>query len=150
MNHSGPVPVETFIAEVAVTRNGRPGTALHLEGSIMASGACRLRCVDGGNGYYADDPEDFFSALLDLRKRLERDGVQLLCQGARREVWPSAMARQMGKGLKAYVCELGMPGTELVEIFEAASRSDCVTVTEQRRYHEQWFESRSARRGGSP
>jgi hypothetical protein len=150
MNHSGPDPVETFVAEVAVIRNGRPGMALQLEGSITASGACRLRCVDGEKGYYADDPEDFFSALLDLRTRLERDGVQLLCQGARRDVWPSAMARQMGKGLKAYVCELGKPGTELVEIFEVAPPSACVTVAEQRRYHEQWFELRSGQRGGSP
>jgi hypothetical protein len=39
---------------------------------------------------------DLFSALETVRRRLEAEGMLVCCQGARPDVFPSGMARQMG------------------------------------------------------
>lgn len=133
--------MDQFVAEIPIARNGRPSGRIHIEARVTASGACQLRCVHGCDGYYGEDSEDFFSALLNLRKQLEKHHIQVQCQGSRRDVWPSAMARQMGKGLTAYTCEIGKVAANVVSIFEPAPKFDCVTVAEQERYHRQWVES---------
>ncbi len=85
--------------------------------------------------------EDLFGALLKLRERLEGLGWRLLCAGARRDVYPSGMARSMGSARKAYVSELGKPATELVDIFGEAPPSQVGTLDEQRRFRQKWISS---------
>jgi len=84
---------------------------------------------------------DLFDALMRLRKQLEGDGFRLLCAGARRDAYPSGMARSMGNARKAYVCELGKPATELVDIFGEARPAQVGTVDEQQRFRQQWMTS---------
>ena len=50
---------------------------------------------------HAEGP-DLFEALQAVRRRLEDAGMLLCCQGARADVFPSGMSRQMGGGRRAY------------------------------------------------
>jgi len=52
---------------------------------------------------------DLFEAVIELRKSLEHCGVQLLCAGARHDVFPSGMSRGMGGGRYAYSTRIGQP-----------------------------------------
>ena len=107
--------------------------------------------LDDGRTLMADGG-DYFECLVAVRHRLEREGALLLCQGARRNVWPSGMARSMGAGLKAYVLVNGRPPTtdDLVEIFDPAERDDVGTVAEQERARDEWFASRDVRVPNDP
>ena len=51
---------------------------------------------------------DQFECLLRLRTELEPLGYRTLVNGARLDVWPSGMARQMAAGRKCYVLTMGI------------------------------------------
>ena len=51
--------------------------------------------------------ESYFEALQCIRKDLEPDGIQILCNGAARNVYPSPMMLSMGEGRTAYKVTLG-------------------------------------------
>jgi hypothetical protein len=82
--------------------------------------------------------EDLFDALMALRIRLEDMGYRLLCAGARRDVFPSGMARAMGGGRKAYVLILGEPAVVLVDIFAEVEAEQVGTVAEQQEHYQKW------------
>jgi len=86
---------------------------------------------------------DLFDALVELRKTLEKIGIQLLCAGARRDVYPSGMSRDMSGGRKAYVTSLGRPAlrTALLDIFDSADYELVGSVAEQQMFHEKWVAS---------
>lgn len=90
---------------------------------------------------------DLFEAMIELRKVLESKGARLLCAGARPEVFPSGMARDMGGGRKAYVTRIGEPARseDLVDIFHYAAPGTVGTVDEQADFHANWVESLSGR-----
>jgi hypothetical protein len=88
---------------------------------------------------------DLFDALIALRKELGKMGCQILCAGARVDVFPSGMGRDMGRGRKAYVLRLGQPATELLDIFEYAPPEMVGSVEQQRAFHTKWVESLKAR-----
>ncbi len=87
--------------------------------------------------------DDVFDALVSLRRELEEMGAQLLCTGARPDVFPSGMSRAMGGGIKAYVNRMGLPArnTDLVNIFDSAESEIVGSVAEQIEFHMQWIES---------
>ncbi|HEY0395515.1 MAG TPA: hypothetical protein VGD01_13540 [Candidatus Elarobacter sp.] len=91
--------------------------------------------------------DDYFSAMIELRRRLEREGLVPLINAARRDVWASGMAREMGAGLRAYVLVPGRRSntTHLISIFEPASTEDVGTVDEQERFMHAWVTSLSPR-----
>jgi hypothetical protein len=85
--------------------------------------------------------EDYFEALCDLRATLETRGRRLLCAGARMDVHPSSMARQLVLGRRAYVLG-GLPKGEkppVVDIFDPAEAVDVVSVEVQRDWYKQWL-----------
>jgi hypothetical protein len=86
---------------------------------------------------------DLFDALTSLRKTLEESGIQILCAGARRDVFPSGMSRDMGGGRKAYITKLGNPAlrTDLVDIFDYSEPQSVGNVSEQQAFHEKWVAS---------
>jgi hypothetical protein len=77
---------------------------------------------------------DLFSALEEVRRQVEATGLTVCCQGARPDVFPSGMARQMAGGRRAYRLRAGKrpDRADLVDIFAPASCDDVVTVDEQR------------------
>jgi hypothetical protein len=87
--------------------------------------------------------DDYFEAMCQLRQLLEVEGIRLHCYGASRNVYPSRMARDMGRGLKAYKMTMGQPAkqTDLVSIFASDADVQTATVEEQRAYFRTWLKS---------
>ena len=79
---------------------------------------------------YEARAESYFETLQNLRKELERDGIQILCNGAARNVYPSPMTLAMGYGRKAYKMTWGKqaPRKDLVEIFDYDESLVCCGV----------------------
>lgn len=86
---------------------------------------------------------DLFEALVALRRELEAVNAQLLCAGARPDVFPSGMSRAMGDGRKAYITRPGQPAfrTDLVDILDDAELDAVGTIEEQTAFHERWVEA---------
>jgi len=88
------------------------------------------------------DEADYFEALVTVRRELDRRGLRLCCQGARKDVWASGMSRDMSGGLLGYVLRDGTtvahPGDH-VHIFAPAMPELVGTVEEQRRHAERWY-----------
>jgi hypothetical protein len=85
---------------------------------------------------------DLFEALVEVRRQLEADGCLLAVQGARRDTYPSGMARDMGGGAQVYVLRPGRPARERVGTFDDAPVALLGTVEEQRRHFETCLERR--------
>ena len=86
---------------------------------------------------------DFFEALCRLREQFVTLGLAPLCYGACRNVFPSAMLRDMADGLRAYRLRLGSRGKpEVVEIFSSGDDLDIVSVATQRQFYDAWLQSR--------
>ncbi len=71
---------------------------------------CRLNFQYPG-GELTAEASDYFQAMCRIRLDLEKAGWRPVCYGASRNVYPSGMCRDMGRGLKAYRCQLGQPAT---------------------------------------
>ncbi len=102
---------------------------------ILLSGAdCKQREFVG---------DDLFEAFLNLRKSLEKQGYKLLCNGARKDVFPSGMSRSMGGGRKAYIIRIGLQTNmnDIVDIFDYAEPKIIATAKEQQLFYQQWVES---------
>lgn len=86
---------------------------------------------------------DLFGALSKLRLQLEQNGYLLLCNAARKDAFPSRMAREMGGGRKIYLLTNGVQARreDLVDIFCAASLNQVCTVAEQLARYEEWMRS---------
>lgn len=86
--------------------------------------------------------DDFFECLTDLRRILESAGAQILCQGARPDVFPSPMMRQSGCKT-AYIMRMGRPAAtgDVVHIFDPAELEIVGSVAAQEAYHQAWLAS---------
>lgn len=84
---------------------------------------------------------DCFDALIEVRRHLESQGVLVCVEGARKDVWPSGMARSMGGGRKAYRMTLGKQAlkSDLVDIFAEAQTPS--SIADQEAYRRAWFDS---------
>ena len=105
------------------------------------TGGYRLELAVPEIGAQTAEASDVFECLCRVRTQLDREGIRLCCNGARLNVWPSGMARDMGGGLKAYVLQVGRRASidDLVDIFDSAPIEDIATVAEQRRFTEKWL-----------
>jgi hypothetical protein len=88
---------------------------------------------------------DLFECLSKLRADyLEIQQQQILCNGARIDVYPSRMSRQMSGGCKAYIMTMGRQArmSDMVDIFEdSEERSKNGTVNEQNEFFRNWKDS---------
>jgi hypothetical protein len=86
---------------------------------------------------------DYFEAMCQVRKELETRGCRPVCFGSARNVYASHMARDMGRGLKAYRLEIGRRATtaDLVKIFDTTPDLQPASVEEQKQFYEQWLQS---------
>jgi hypothetical protein len=102
--------------------------------------AMELRSVELG-AYHAREA-DLFECLRTIRRELEPTGVRLCCNGARVDVWPSGMARDMGGGRHAYILRMGRQAqrSDLVSIFDPAPVEAVGDVDDQEAYARRWFE----------
>ena len=84
--------------------------------------------------------DDYFEAMCEIRRELEKKNLKLNCYGASKNVYPSGMCRDMGMGLKAYKMRLGIHVrmSDLVAIFETGTDVEPSTVEEQHNFFQQW------------
>lgn len=107
-----------------------------------ANGLCRLVCEYRGRVVSAE-ALDYFEALCNVRLELEKDGLIPFCYGASINVFPSPMARQMGRGKSAYKMEMGKQTTRecAVRIFESGADVIPSPVALQKQYFNDWLAS---------
>ncbi|MFT9820100.1 hypothetical protein [Lysinibacillus sp. NPDC056185] len=87
--------------------------------------------------------ENFFLALQSLRQHLEDKHIQVMCNGAALNVYPSTMQLSMGTGRLAYKVKLGEPARlkDIVDIFEFDNDLRFVKIEEQFSYYIMWLKS---------
>ncbi|WP_147194978.1 hypothetical protein [Pantoea sp. CCBC3-3-1] len=85
--------------------------------------------------------EDFFECFKKIRA-LDKS-IVYYCKGAKINVLPSRMTRQMTKGLSAYETSLGEPARKenLVNIFDYEEEGLASDPIEQDEYEAKWFSS---------
>jgi hypothetical protein len=103
---------------------------------------CRLICR------YLDktissEAADFFDALASIRRQLQPEGLMPCCYGASLNVFPSGMARDMGRGLRAYKLVVGKHATraDLVDIFDEGTDVVPADVDTQEQFYRDWLAS---------
>ena len=81
-----------------------------------------------------------FEALVRLRRQLEPDGLMVAVQGARRDTYPSGMARDTGGGMLVFLMRSGRRGGQeaLVGTLDDAPPEQIATVDQQREFAEAW------------
>ncbi|MBQ6946055.1 MAG: hypothetical protein IJN43_17300 [Ruminococcus sp.] len=90
------------------------------------------------------ESDNCFNAMVKIRRQLETVHQQLMCKGARRDVYPSPMQMRMGECREAYMLSMGKPArlNQIVNIFDVENEiSICTTVDEQERYYAEWVQS---------
>lgn len=97
--------------------------------------------VDGAE--FSGESEDFFSALQDLRKKLEKKNLQIMCNGAAENVYPSTMQVSMGGARMAYKLYIGESAKieDVVDIFECDESLKFVEVDKQDEFYRKWLKS---------
>lgn len=87
--------------------------------------------------------DNFFDALVEIRRELEKENIKLLCKGCCRNVYPSGMILDMGSGRKAYQLTMGEPAkmSSLVDIFEICQAEEYASVDEQYNFFNKWLDS---------
>lgn len=100
-----------------------------------------LKCFGLELKQHIFEGNDLFESLTAFRQELESQGIQLLCAGARPDVYPSGMSRGMGGGKKAYITRLGQPAlnNDLIDIFDYTEPDKVGTIDEQWAFHERWI-----------
>ena len=95
-----------------------------------------------GQEYYFSE-ENYFKALLMFREYLQRKSMQLLCNGAMKEVYPSPMQMSMGCCKTGYIQEIGKQASNdnIVDLFEYEPSLTPATIEEQLEYHNLWLSS---------
>lgn len=101
----------------------------------------RVCTIQHGDEQFAGS--DLFAALENFRLKLEQEHIQVVCNGAREDVYPSGMCRDMGSGSRAYILKPNQRPTlkDLVNIFDAAEPSQVTSVAAQQAYWEAWLDS---------
>ncbi|MCX4353835.1 MAG: hypothetical protein OSJ60_19785 [Lachnospiraceae bacterium] len=90
-----------------------------------------------------EQADNFFDALIKIRKELENREIKLLCKGCCKNVYPSGMLLGMGSGRKAYLLTINRQAemSSLVDIFEACSIKEYASVEEQENFFNKWCDS---------
>lgn len=86
---------------------------------------------------------NYFDALCLLRKDLESRSIQLMCNGAAKEVYPSPMQLSMGCCRTGYVQYMSKPALikDVVDLFEFDESLTLCDIKTQEEYHKQWLMS---------
>lgn len=112
----------------------------------------KIRTIEKGNEILIDfklggleftrKGDNYFAALLEVRKELELRKIKLLCKGCCRNVYPSPMSFDMCGGLIAYIMKMGreIERKESVNIFDECLLEEYATIEEQLVFCKQWYE----------
>ncbi len=97
--------------------------------------------VNGNSISFQD--ENFFQAFQAFRRHLEEHHIQVMCNGAAINVYPSPMQLSMGVGRLAYKLNVGKQATaeDIVDIFGYQENLKFVRIDEQLNYYIKWSKS---------
>ncbi len=95
------------------------------------------------NKQYRFMNDNYFSALIEVRKELENSNMQICCCGSAKNVYPSVMQLSMGTGSIAYKLYLGQKAKmiDTVNIFDYNKELEYVTIKEQKEFYDKWLKS---------
>ena len=94
-------------------------------------------------GHFRFVEADFFECLRRFREQVEPTGWRVLVNGARRDAWPSGMARDMAAGLRLYLLRKKPLGPDdVVDTLDPATPGDVVDYATQARNAEAFFGTR--------
>jgi hypothetical protein len=112
-----------------------------VEFSLSPPWVIEFTCSNTPKIIFSDN--DLFECLIQLRQKMVQKSCIPLCNGARRDVYPSRMSREMGGGIMGYVHQLNKHPTndDLVNIFDYAEPNILVSVDEQKKFHRLWLDS---------
>lgn len=89
-----------------------------------------------------EEGQDFFTVLQELRKKLERVKIFIGINGARKDFYPSNMARQMSLGQVGYILTIGERALIKGRTFDQCIDWSLIgTVEEQETYYNDWLKS---------
>lgn len=102
-----------------------------------------LEFIRSGGEWKVYEGEDLFECMTALRKDLEREGIKLLCNCSRKDVFSSRKTRMEEGGTHAYALIPGCRATEdnLVDLFEYVPPALAATVEEQIGFFREWLGS---------
>jgi hypothetical protein len=102
-----------------------------------------LEFFRSGGEWKVYEGDDLFDCVTAMRGDLEKEGIKLLCNGARKDVFSSKRSRQVDGGVTAYELVPGCRATEdkLVDLFEYAPPAVIASVEEQKHYFQDWLNS---------
>jgi hypothetical protein len=92
--------------------------------------------------YFSEEAEDLFEALKLARNRASSVGLEFICNGARKNVYPSPMSRDMSGGIVAYELTMGQQALrkDIVKLFDETD-SEISSVADQEEYYKDWLAS---------
>ena len=119
------------------------GVVNEVEVHLINDAKCIMKVFIQDERQLSAEGDDFFECLKRIRE-LEK-GIVYYCKGAKLNVIPSRMTRQMSKGLSAYETTLGVPARKenLVNIFDYEDKGLSSDPAEQDEYEAKWFSSLS-------
>lgn len=121
----------------------RDGTSSECEITIPMTPPWWIRLKIKGQEDKEFHGADLFECLCQVRLALESANCLVLCNGARIDVYPSRMSREMGGGRKAYVLKMEKQTQheDLIDIFDPAPKDLIAPVVTQRDYYDKWLKS---------
>jgi len=103
---------------------------------------CRLEFFyNNGENCIISEGNDYFSCLVELRRKAPY--IKFLCKGAKINVYPSSMARQMSQGMVAYELVIGKQAARdnIVHTFDFDDKNIAETPDEQIDFYKKWVGS---------
>ncbi len=86
--------------------------------------------------------ESIYSGMKKLHKKLDEDGIKLLCNCFRYDVRGTGMSVQMSGGVSAYKFTLGEEIPTILNILDSIEDASAIaTLDEQEKYFLKWLES---------
>lgn len=129
---------EEYIVKCVICDNEQDGIIQAYEGEENVKIVLKI-----GDTFIAKQSDNYFEALIKIRRKLEKRKIKLLCKGCCTNVYPSGMLLGMGSGRKAYVLTIGKQAKKdsLVDIFEPCKIEEYATVDEQYSFFNAWCDS---------
>ncbi|MBP2198247.1 hypothetical protein [Pantoea cypripedii] len=106
---------------------------------MTVSEKCILEVDIPFNNNFIVEADDFYECFRKLREMDK--SITYYCKGARLNVLPSRMARQMTMGMSAYETTRGKPARkeDLVDIFDYEDQGLVLDPERQDEYQKEWF-----------
>lgn len=100
---------------------------------------CLINAVLPNGKHLNIEGSDYFSALVNMRNKYPN--YIFLCKGAKKNVYPSGMSRDMSEGVIAYELTLGKKAElkDTVNIFDYDDNHVDCTPQQQQEFFNQWL-----------